>query len=65
MFLVLSKTARIEHQQDTIQSQSIPNPKLVHIDPMKVYRNYRVCHQHFTIENKSSNMYIKHTSIRP
>ncbi|KAF5304962.1 hypothetical protein FQA39_LY09436 [Lamprigera yunnana] len=37
----------------------IANSKLVDLQPLEVYRNYRVCHQHFTMDDKSSNMYLK------
>ena len=41
----------------------IGNPKLMDVDPMRVYRNLRVCHLHFTIKDKSSNMYLVRTAI--
>ncbi|KAF5303298.1 hypothetical protein FQA39_LY10037 [Lamprigera yunnana] len=41
----------------------IANSKLVNLQPLEVYRNYRVCHQHFTMDDKSSNMYLKRTAV--
>ncbi|KAK4876573.1 hypothetical protein RN001_009079 [Aquatica leii] len=42
----------------------IANPKLVNLQPLEVYRNYRVCHQHFTMDDKSSIMYLKRTAVQ-
>ncbi|XP_026670512.1 uncharacterized protein LOC113464519, partial [Ceratina calcarata] len=36
----------------------IGNQKLFSLDPVRVYKNYRVCHSHFRPEDKSSNMYL-------
>ncbi|KAF5293015.1 hypothetical protein FQA39_LY13784 [Lamprigera yunnana] len=41
----------------------LANSKLVKLQPLEVYRNYRVCHQHFTMDDKSSNMYLKRTAV--
>ncbi|KAF5286992.1 hypothetical protein FQA39_LY16106 [Lamprigera yunnana] len=41
----------------------IANSKLINLQPLEVYRNYRVCHQHFTMDDKSSNMYLKRTAV--
>ncbi|KAF5287856.1 hypothetical protein FQA39_LY15632 [Lamprigera yunnana] len=41
----------------------IANLKLVNLQPLEVYRNYRVYHQHFTMDDKSSNMYLKRTAV--
>ena len=41
----------------------LANPKLVQMDPTRVFDNFRVCHQHFTINDKSSNMFLKRTAI--
>ena len=43
--------------------QLIDNPKLGQMDPIRVYNNFRVCHQHFTIDDKSSNKLLKHTTV--
>ena len=40
----------------------IGNPKLVEVDPMRIYRNVRVCLQHFTIKDTSSYMYLFRTA---
>ncbi|KAF5281285.1 hypothetical protein FQA39_LY05171 [Lamprigera yunnana] len=40
------------------------NSKRVSLQPLEVYRNYRVC-QHFMMDNKSSNMYLKRTAVPP
>ncbi|KAF5306098.1 hypothetical protein FQA39_LY09076 [Lamprigera yunnana] len=41
----------------------IANSKPVNLQPLEVYTNYRVCHQHFTMDDKSSNMYLKRTAV--
>lgn len=39
------------------------NPKLFDMDPLRVYNNYRVCHKHFRVEDKLTNMYLKRTTV--
>lgn len=39
------------------------NNALCILDPMVVYKNYRVCHQHFTVEDITRNMYRKKTAV--
>ena len=41
----------------------IQNSTLSLLDPQRVYANYRVCHQHFTIKDISSNMYLVKTAV--
>ena len=43
--------------------QLISNEKLSEMDPMRVFNNFRVCHEHFTIDDKASNMYLQRTAI--
>lgn len=44
--------------------QLISNSKLVSLNPLQVYRYYRVCHQHFTVEEKLSK-YILNSNALP
>ncbi|KAF5292114.1 hypothetical protein FQA39_LY14069 [Lamprigera yunnana] len=39
------------------------NPKLVNMDPDLIFRSHRVCHQHFTSRDITSNMYIRPSSV--
>ncbi|KAK4885410.1 hypothetical protein RN001_001681 [Aquatica leii] len=41
----------------------VSNSKLNNLDHKSVYKSYRVCHQHFTIDDKSTNMYLKRTAV--
>ena len=41
----------------------IQNSTLSLLDPQRVYANYRVRHQHFTINDVSSNMYLVKTAV--
>ncbi|XP_017881058.1 uncharacterized protein LOC108625503, partial [Ceratina calcarata] len=43
--------------------QLVGNEKILNMDPARVFRNYRVCHEHFTPEDKSSNSFLKRTTI--
>ncbi|KAL1488170.1 hypothetical protein ABEB36_015128 [Hypothenemus hampei] len=35
------------------------NAKLEEIEPEKIYKNLRICHRHFRVEDRSTNMYLK------
>ncbi|KAF5278919.1 hypothetical protein FQR65_LT15494 [Abscondita terminalis] len=39
------------------------NPKLLNLSPATVYLSQRVCHTHFPESDRTSNMYIKKTSL--
>lgn len=39
------------------------NEKLFTITPEKIYKNYRVCHKHFTTEDILSNNILNKTAI--
>lgn len=41
----------------------ISNPKLENLDAMRIYRSYRVCHQHFTDADVLSNNRLNKTAI--
>ncbi|XP_026669773.1 uncharacterized protein LOC113464407 [Ceratina calcarata] len=41
----------------------VGNEKLLQIDPGKIFRNYRVCHEHFRPEDKSTNNFLKKTTL--
>ena len=41
----------------------VANEKLFNMDVMQVYNTYRVCGNHFTIHDKSTNLSLKQTAI--
>ena len=43
--------------------QLVQNPNLLELDPKQVFTNYSVCHQHFTANDKSLNMFLVWTAI--
>ena len=41
----------------------VSNPKLFNMDPMRVHKNFCVCRQHFTNDDKSRNLLLKRTAV--
>lgn len=43
--------------------QACNNQNLVNLQPDLVYRSHRICHVHFTAEDKSTNMFLKKHAV--